>query len=146
MKKVLSILLVLILGLGVFVGCGQTDNSPITAEEINELYTTPSSFKGRTFDFAGKVLQVEETDGVYAIQAWYDVKNYDKNTLIYYSPQEGEKLNIKENDFIKASGTIDDAFTGENLIGGEITLPTIIASKVEVVSYAEAVDPAKKTY
>ncbi|MCO8194433.1 MULTISPECIES: DUF4352 domain-containing protein [Anaerofustis] len=142
---IVGVIVVVLLLLAMCGGGGNTDSTPITNEEITELYTDPSSFTGRTFTFTGQVLSVEQDGNVYGIQAWYDVKNLDKNTLIYYYASEDENFSIKENDFIKATGTINGTFTGTNLLGGTVELPEMDADKVEIVSYEEVVSPANKT-
>lgn len=68
------------------VACGdEADTSPISESDIGELFATPDDFKGRTFEFTGRVLQVEKDSDGLAIQAYYDIENYDKNVVTYYA-------------------------------------------------------------
>lgn len=141
MKKVIALLTVLILCIGL-AGCGgEKDSSPIKSSEIDQLYTSPDDFKDRTFEFTGRVLQVEKDDDVFAIQAYYDMKNYDRNTVIYYS---NDSFNADTDDFIHVTGTIDGEFSGENALGGTVTAPIVIADNVELVDYQTALAPTIK--
>lgn len=147
MRKLLKMLALLSI-VGCFslilFACGEpeaVDDSPITQDEISELYTSPDSFKGRTYEFTAQVLEVEESGGVQYIQAWKDIKNYDKNTIIVWN-DASEKFSNE--DYIKVVGTIDGQFTGENALGTSVTAPQITASSVEKITAVEAF-PAKKT-
>lgn len=141
-KKLLLVALMLVLCLS-FAGCGggEKDDSPISDSEIGSLFESPDDFKGRTFEFTGKVLQVEKDSDGLAIQAFYDIKNFDKNVIIYYSDSS---LDVGEDDFIAVKGTITGKFSGENAFGGAVTAPMVDADSVEVVDYQTAAAPAKK--
>jgi len=118
-----------------------TNDSVISEGEIAALYTTPEDFKGRTFDFTAKVFTVEvDAEGIY-MQAYYDISNYDKNTIIGY---KGTDISIKEDDFIRVHGTVSGEFQGENYFGATITAPLILAHSIEVIDAVEAF-PAEKT-
>ncbi|MDO4869709.1 MAG: hypothetical protein Q4A65_05425 [Bacillota bacterium] len=122
-------------------GGGSTDNSPITEDEISELYTSPDTFEGRTFEFTGQVLDVEKDGGDLFIQVYQDIKNYENNTIVIY-PEADVKLKV--DDFVKVKGVVDGVFSGENLLGGEVEAPQITASKVKLIDAVEAF-PATKT-
>lgn len=140
MKKVTVIILSVLLCFGLF-GCGEKDTSPVGASEINELYTSPDNFKDRTFEFDGRVLKVEKNGDELAIQVYYDIKNYDKNTIVYYSDSS---FSVKADDFIHVKGTISGEFSGENALGGEVTAPSVTAETVTLIDYQTAMAPTKK--
>lgn len=147
MKKASVIILSLMLILALS-GCGSskekssTDSKPLSADEIEELFTSPNEFKGRTATLVGEVFDVEKKDGKIAFQIWHDIENVDKNAIVYY---EDKKLALKEGDFVKITGKVEGEFKGENAFGAEVTAPKIKASKVEVSDYMTIVDPALKT-
>ena len=139
-KKIFAIMLVLTLAFSM-VSCGKKDTSKIEKSEIGDLYASPGDFEDRTFEFTAKAFNIEkDEDGLY-IQAFYDIENSDKNTIIYY---EDSKLSVTDEDFIKVKGTVGKEFKGENLMGGEVVAPTVIASSLEVIAPIEAF-PANKT-
>ena len=121
--------------------CGEVDSSPVTDDEITSLYTSPGDFAGRTYEFTGQVLDVEKDGNDLYIQVYHDIKNYEENTVVIY-PEADVKL--KMDDFVKVSGTIDGEFSGENLLGGEVTAPQVTATSVKKITAAEAF-PATKT-
>lgn len=129
-----------------FCACGggeseSADNSPLTDEEVAELYTDADAFKGRTFEFTGQVLDVEKDGSDLYIQVYQDIKNYENNTYVIYPDAD---VKLKMDDFVKVKGTVDGEYTGENAFGSDVTVPQVTASKVEKI---EAIDafPAKKT-
>lgn len=142
MKKTIFAIMLSIVMIFTFTACGgNTDDSPITSDEINELYTDSDNFKGRTFEFTGSVLDVEKDGSDLYIQVYYDIKNYDKNTVVVYPDAD---VSLKTEDFIRVKGTIDGTFEGENYLGSSIEVPKMTASKVEKIDAMEAF-PANKT-
>lgn len=143
MKKILGLALSLIMVFAL-VSCGGeevTNTSPISDSEIDQLFTSPDDFKGRTFEFIGKVLSVEKDSDMIAVQAYYDIENYDKNVIIF---SEDTSLKISEDDYISVKGSVKGEFSGENVFGGKVTAPTIEAISIEVVDYQTAVAPTRK--
>ena len=71
-------------------GCGmpvqrEMDDSFISRGEITGLYTSPDDYKGRSYEFTAKVFRIEsDADGIY-IQAFNDISNYDRNTVVCYN-------------------------------------------------------------
>lgn len=141
MKKVIVLILSIVLCLGLSACGDEADTSPISDSEIGQLFAAPDDFEGRTFEFTGRVLQVEKDSDGLAIQAFYDIENYDKNVITYYSDSS---LKVAEDDFISVKGTILGEFTGENAFGGAISAPMVEAKSVKVVDYQTAAAPAKK--
>lgn len=149
MKKLLIVLTTCLCMVFCFTACGgdggsteeSADNSPITEDEIAELYTSPDNFKGRTFEFPGKVLDVEKDGSDLYLQVYQDIENYENNTIVVYKDAD---VSVKADDFVRVTGTIDGVFSGENALGGEIEAPQMTASKVEKIDAMEAF-PATKT-
>lgn len=138
--KLIGLLLVMLCAT-MMVACGEQDTSKIEKSEIGDLYSNPDDYAGRTFDFTAQVFDVEkDSDGIY-FQCYYDIENYDKNTVVY---TEDTDLNLKEDDFVRVEGSVDGEFSGENAFGGEVTAPQVKATKVKKISAMEAF-PAVKT-
>lgn len=146
MKKTIYTILLGIILVFSFTACGggeasDTGAAPITEDEIAELYTSPDNFTGRTFAFTGSVLDVEKDGSDLYIQVYYDILNYDKNTIVVYPDAD---VSLKADDFVKVKGIVDGRFSGENYLGGDIEVPQVTASKVKKIEAMEAF-PANKT-
>lgn len=126
--------------------CGGTvaeEKPPLTEDEITQMYSTPDSFKGRQVTLVGKVLGNPEKDdsGVY-FQMYGDPANYELNTIVGYKNTD---ISLSSDDYVKITGKVDGAFKGENMMGGKITAPKIVADSVEKVSYIDAMSPTLKS-
>lgn len=155
MKRMLCTLLSLVIAVGLTAcgGEGTTDangsegtpevQEPLSSAEIKQMYTNPADFKGRTVELIGKVFSEPEydTDGIY-FQMWGDPKNSELNTVVGYLDPEFE---LVSGNYVKILGTVKDVFEGENMMGGKIIAPSILAESVVVMSYEEAVAPALYT-
>lgn len=139
LKKLIAVLVTLMCVL-VLCACGEQDTSPLTDEEISNLYSSADEYKGRTFEFTAQVFNMEKDGDALYIQAWHDIKNYEENTIIEYS---GGDVKVNTDDYIKVSGTVDGAFEGENAFGGEVEGVRIIADSLEKITAVEAI-PAEK--
>lgn len=135
--------------ISLLVGCGNTGSTsskntePLSKDEIEQMYSNPDSFKGRTVELYGKVFADPEKDdkGTY-FQAFADPENSSKNTLIKVNDSN---LDVKNGDIIHVTGKIEKKFEGENALGGKVIAPVITAEKFEKSNYAEAFSPAIKT-
>lgn len=155
MKRMLCMLLslILVIGLTACGGGGTTDanspagtqeaQKPLSSAEIKQMYTNPADFKGRTVELIGKVFSEPEydMDGVY-FQMWGDPQNSELNTVVGYLDPEFE---LVSGDYVKILGTVKDVFEGENMMGGKIIAPSILAESLEVMSYEDAIAPALYT-
>jgi len=146
LRKKFLVLLILSSLLLFLSSCGSTkasENQPaLTATEIQQMYTDPSSFKGRTVELIGQVFTEPEYDsnGVY-FQMFNDITNSDRNTLVAYAKPD---FQLKTDDYVKITGVIDAEATGKNAFGAEMTAPSIIASNVQILSYVDAISPTIK--
>lgn len=121
-----------------------TAAAPVMNEsEIMAMYGNPDKFSGRSLELTGKVFgSVEYDEHGVAFQMWADPENNDLNTFILF-PDTNFKIN--EGEFVRITGTVNSAFQAQNAFGVTITAPLILASQVEIVSYADAVDPVIRT-
>ena len=58
---------------------------------------------------------------------------------------EDPNVDVAMDDIIHVTGTVKDAFEGENALGGVITAPMILADSIEKTDYQTAFAPAKQT-
>ena len=127
-------------------GCGSStpvDTSPMSEDEITQMYSDPESFKGRTLELYGRVFNETEydDDGVY-FQMWGDPENGERNTIVAC---KDTSLKLQDDDYVHISGSVSGKYEGENALGGKITAPAIVADSVEVVTYQEACAPTLYT-
>lgn len=136
--------------IGLLTACGSssstsssTNSKPLSKEELEQMYTNPDKFKGRTVDMYAKIfVQPEKDDKGTYLQAYADPKATTKNTLIQI---RNPKLDVKNNDVIHVTGRVQKSFEGENALGGTVDAPIITADKIEKADYAKAFAPAIKT-
>jgi len=149
LKKFVVAALSLVIVCFIVAGCGSGSTSAtsdvtqpkFTNSNWAELSTDPDKFKNAVVNVTGQVFTTPEKDedGTY-FQMWADPKNGEYNTMIaYYDPS----LEITQNDFVRITGTVDSAYTGENQLGVEITAPFIIADNVEKIDAQEILAPTK---
>lgn len=115
----------------------------LSGREVKQMYSDPESYIGSLVQLTGRVFgSVEyDSDGMY-FQMWADPQNSDLNTIVGYRDSE---LELEDGDYVKLYGEVADVFEGENMMGGTIIAPAIVAYKVEIVSYKDAVMPTIAT-
>ena len=141
-QKICGLLAMLLL----LSGCGSstpTDTSPMSEDEITQMYSDPDSFKGRTLELYGRVFNEPEydDDGVY-FQMWGDPENGERNTIVAC---KDTSLKLQDDDYVHILGSVSGKHEGENALGSKITAPAIVADSVEVVTYQEACAPTLYT-
>lgn len=121
----------------------QTPPEPLSEREVKMMYSDPQSYVGSVVELTGQVFSGVEYDdeGVY-FQLWADPENFDLNTVVAYKDPDFE---LEGDDYVRLTGKVVDVFEGENMMGGTITAPAILASKVEILSYKDAVMPTIAT-
>lgn len=148
MKRTLLFCFVLAFVAVIVAGCGgentatnQNDQKKFTKENWSELDTNPDNFKGAAVDVVGKIFLVPEKDedGTY-FQMYADPKNSEFNTIVASSDPD---LKIEDGDFVHVIGSVKGSFKGKNAFGGELTAPTVIAQKVEIVNPKDVLAPTK---
>lgn len=148
MKKFLSTAACLMLAF-LLTGCGESGGAPkekvfLEKDQISDLYTSPKDFKGKYVELTGRVFTTPETqDDMVFLQMWQDSKNADHNTIVVASKEIAG--DIESEDYIKLTGYVQDEFKGENMMGGEIIAPQIMAEKIEKSSYKDVISPTNKT-
>ena len=112
--------------------------APLTEDEVKQWLDGAEGFVGRTATVTGQVFNAEHDGDLHSYQIYTDPDNYEGNTIIQIS---GENPGLSTDDFVRATGTIEENFTGENAFGGEVTATAMTADTIEKVTYQEAVAP-----
>jgi len=143
------IAVVLIFGVIIFINLSKTvkplydsNNNPVYIQEQykNNIYSNADIYKGQFIDVVGQVFNVKTEEDITMIQINADVENATDNTLIYYKGS----LKISEEDYIKVTGYILGTTEYENMIGGVVSAPVIVATDLKKSSYIEVVRPTIK--
>lgn len=117
-------------------------NEIFTNENYSRLSSDPESYVGARVEVVGSLLSAPEfQDGQMAFQMFADPENMEWNTVVV---SEGD-VEPEAEDYVRVLGTVDGSFEGENAFGASVVAPRIAASDVEIISAAEALDPARKT-
>jgi hypothetical protein len=133
-----------------FLGCGNSNQVStkevaqklLEKEDYEKMYSDPDKYKNYTVDFYCQVFaDVQKDDKGTYLQAWANPDQNTKNTLIKINDPQ---LDVKKDDIIHVTGTVEKAYKGKNAFGAEITAPLINASKIEKSDYAQAFSPAIK--
>lgn len=115
----------------------------LTEQEFELMLSNPLNFKERVVEFYGQIFVEPEKDekGVY-IQVHSDPLNSSKNIIVAYPDNT---LELKTSDYVYIKGSVYDKFEGENVLGGKVVMPLIVADELEIVDYTTAVSPALST-
>lgn len=97
------------------------------------MYSDPNTYKHL------KVFITPEKDdeGTY-LQVYADPENHEQNLIVSIMDPN---LDVSMDDYIEIKGKVQGEFKGENMMGGEIVIPSIEAESIEVVDYMTAVAP-----
>lgn len=119
------------------------DTSPLSEAEIQKMYSDPEAYTDRTVTLTGEVFTTPEVDdtAIY-FQMFHDTENADLNTVVAYADPDFE---VEDGDYVKLTGVVMGAFEGTNAFGNTVTVPQILATTLEVASYADIVAPALQT-
>lgn len=109
--------------------------------DIGKIYSDADLYKGKFVKIIARVFDVEKDEENIYLQAFQDVENSDRNTLVMYSDAE---LNVLEDDYVEIDGEILGKSEGENAFGGIVSAPMINAKSVKKLSYIDAVVPTIK--
>ena len=133
--NLLKLLLILFLLPIILSGCGgsssaNTNTTPLTKDEFVKMISDPDSHKGSNVDFYAKIFaDVEKYDNGMYIQAYADAENSKQNIIIQIA---APKLNVKKDDVIHVTETVLKKVTGKNAFAGEVSAPSVKATKIEV--------------
>ena len=109
--------------------------------DIEKIYSDADLYKGKFVKIIAKVFDVEKDEENIYLQAFQDMENSDRNTLVMYGDAE---IDISEDDYVEIDGEILGKSEGENTFGGIVSAPTINAKYVKKLSYIDAVVPTIK--
>ena len=146
--KRLAIIMAALTVIFCLASCGSTETAPeervyLEESEFDAALSDGDSYKGKWIVITGKVFNVDKDGDTVAIQVWYDVEDYDQQFIVYADKELA--ASVKEDDYIKVDGEITGTFTGENMLGGEVTAPMINAETLEVGGYDDVYAPAEIT-
>lgn len=137
----IGLIVVVLILIGIFGGFGKTDTSLIPEKEMDYLYANPDDYEGRTVQLTGQVFNTKKEGDSTLIQLDRNVENNNQDTVVI---SDDPDLKVSDGDYIRVEGSVDGEFSGENMLGGEISCPQISATKIEKISATEAI-PAEKT-
>lgn len=146
MKKHIAIVLAILAGVFLLASCGSSEPAEkvyVDDSEIDAAISDGDAYKGKYINIVGKVFNVDTDGDNIALQAWYDAENANQQFIVYASKELAGS--VKEEDFIKVDGEITGTFTGENMLGGEVTAHLINAESLEVGGYDDLYAAAEKT-
>lgn len=112
----------------------------VDEDEFDTMYNDPEAYENYDVEFTGVVFiePEKDEDGVY-LQVYSKPENYEQNIIVGYEDPEFE---VEEEDYVQIEGIIQGEMEGENLMGGDLSVPIVYATDLEVVDYATAVAPA----
>lgn len=120
-----------------------SNNNPVFVEEdkIPYIYSDTSSYYGMFVELKGQVFSEPQIDSEKTfLQMFADPDKSEKNTLVYYT----DSIDLKTDDYVKVVGYITGVTSYSNPFGGNVSAPTIVATKIEKISYKDAVSPTLK--
>lgn len=145
-KKHLAIIMALFAALFILGSCGSSEPAEkvyLEDSEIDAALNDGDSYKGKYINIVGKVFSVEKDGDTIALQAWYDPETANQQFIVYADKELA--ADVKEEDYIKVEGEITGTFTGENMLGGEVSAMMINAEALETGGYDEIYAPAEST-
>lgn len=130
-------------------GCGSSGKTApkekvfIDESQISDLYTTPKKFKDKYVTLTGEIFSTPEVDdGIIAFQMWQDPVKIENNTVVAVRKTGNEDL--ASGDYVRITGYVNGEYRGENMLGGVVIAPSIVAEEIEKIDYITAVSPTLK--
>lgn len=122
---------------------GETVISADDTNEFDKIYSDPESYEDYEVEFNGQVFIEPErdSDGTY-LQVYADPENHEKNIIVGV---EDPDFDVETEDYVAVRGVITGAIEGENLVGGHVKAPTVLAENIEIIDYTDAISPAIET-
>lgn len=120
----------------------KVDDSYITENEMQAVYSNPDKYKGRRIKLSGRIFsEVEaDSDGVY-MQMWGDAEKSERPTDVYYA---NTAIKLASDDYVKVDGIILGEFVGQNKLGGTVRHLMVAANTLEKVSYQDVLSSTIK--
>ena len=101
-----------------------------TGITYDQLARTPDEYKGKKVKFTGKVIQVMQGQGETQLRI---AVNGDYDNVIYVAYPDGiTEKRILDDDNITIYGLSAGLLTYKSTMGGEITVPQILVSKIDM--------------
>lgn len=94
----------------------------------SKVARNPDDYEGKQLKFSGKVVQVMDGDDETQIRLATDGE-YDDVVLVGYDPAIVDER-VLEDDMVTVYGTSVGLITYESTLGGEITIPAMVADKI----------------
>lgn len=112
----------------------------VDEDEFSTMYSDPEAYENYDVEFTGVVFiePEQDKDGVY-LQVYAKPENYEQNVIVGYEDPDFE---VEEEDYVQVKGVVQGEMEGENVMGGDLAVPVVYATDLEVVDYATAVAPA----
>ena len=98
------------------------DNAPIF---YKEFLKAPERFKGQRVNFVGKILHIEESQGITSVQVVVTSK-YD-SIMVHYP----DTIKIYDGDWVSVYGEVADSFDGVNRMGATMKWPLVMAKYIK---------------
>jgi len=144
-RNVMPVFIALLVFILFAAGCGgsssKTSSDSAKSSQVftntnwAELDSSPDKFKGSSVEVLGKVFIDPKTTG---FQMYANPKDSGFNTIVYFNDPN---LSIKKGDFVKVTGIVKGAFSGENAFGAKLSAPSITASAVQVIDGKDVLAP-----
>jgi hypothetical protein len=116
--------------------------APLSSDEFRAMFSDPSSYKGKTVQFYGKIFNGPEYNAdTTAFQVWADPPADSMDAMIYVK-SDTQQFSIGE--YVKIDGVISGTLSSTNVFGASISAPTIDATSCTESTYQDAVSPTKK--
>jgi hypothetical protein len=120
-----------------------TPSISFTNENWGLALSNADEYKGAKCVLTGKVFNlVPAAEGI-AFQMWTNPDNSEGNTLVV-SADSNLLGTVQKDKYVRVSGFVESSYTYDNVAGGKVTAPKVLAATVDVIGRAEAVAPALK--
>lgn len=107
-----------------------------TNSNFNILFANPNNYLDKTVDFTGKVFAFPDSG---ELQMYVGNTNHD--TVVVYN----ETFIFTEDDCVKVTGVVGNAFEGSNAFSATRIVPSISAKTIDKIDCSQAINPPIKT-
>ena len=142
MKKILSLIMVLIFAF-TLASCGEEKEKVYVQDsEILNVLQSPDDYKGKYIVFNARISQILVNGDETTLQVYTPYDDFKDNALVtIYNSSE----TYIEDEYITIDGKINGSQKYENMFGEKLKSPGIEAETIKKTTYMEAVRPAIKT-
>ena len=100
----------------------------------------PVKYKGSQVVLTGKVFtQPEMSQDLMCFQMYTNPENSEGNTAACAS---ANLVTVTSDDYVRVEGTLFDKFEGANAFGAALTIPLVVATKIDRITRSDVVAPA----